>query len=236
MDLSDNVVLTIEVGGRLRQLRQERGKSMRALARASGLSTNALSMIERGRTSPSVSTLYKIAEALEVPITAFFRSEPPRQEIVMRKAADRQRITFPHGTWEGLGGEFFIGHLEPFMLTLEKGACSGPFGMQHTGHEFVMCLSGQVEYMIEDQPYLLEPGDSLIFAAQLRHSWCNSGNIDAAAIFVLSGFEQGERPSEFHLISGMKSEIMSQVTRQSELENHVVKKDNFIEDVKVKEI
>jgi transcriptional regulator with XRE-family HTH domain len=236
MDLSDNVVLTIEVGGRLRQLRQERGKSMRALARASGLSTNALSMIERGRTSPSVSTLYKIAEALEVPITAFFRSEPPRQEIVMRKVANRQRIIFPHGAWEGLGGEFFIGHLEPFMLTLEKGACSGPFGMQHTGHEFVMCLSGQVEYMIEDQRYLLEPGDSLIYAAQLRHSWCNSGDVDATAIFVLAGFEQGERPSEFHLISGMKSEVMSQVTRQDDLENHLGIEGTFIEGVKVKEI
>jgi transcriptional regulator with XRE-family HTH domain len=79
MDNLENEILTIDVGSRLRQLRQERGKSMRALARASGLSTNALSMIERSRTSPSVSTLYKIADALEVPITAFFRLEPPRQ-------------------------------------------------------------------------------------------------------------------------------------------------------------
>ena len=73
MDLFKDDVLTIDVGNRLRQLRLERGKSMRALARTSGLSTNALSMIERSKTSPSVSTLYKIAEALEVPITAFFR-------------------------------------------------------------------------------------------------------------------------------------------------------------------
>jgi transcriptional regulator with XRE-family HTH domain len=219
MVLSDHVILTIDVGGRLRQLRQERSKSMRALARVSGLSTNAFSMIERGRTSPSVSTLYKIAEALEVPITAFFRSEPPRQEIVMRKATDRKRITFPHGAWEGLGGEYFIGHLEPFMVTLEKGACSGPFGMQHTGHEFVMCLSGQVEYMIEEQRFLLEPGDSLIFAAQLRHSWCNPGLIDATAIFVLAGFEQGERPSEFHLTSGMKSEMIAQEPLHEEPNN-----------------
>ena len=71
-----NDVLSVDVGGRLKELRQERGKSMRALARSSGLSTNALSMIERGRASPSVSTLYKIADALEVPITAFFRVEP----------------------------------------------------------------------------------------------------------------------------------------------------------------
>lgn len=206
MENYENEVLTVDVGGRLRQLRQERGKSMRALARASGLSTNALSMIERARTSPSVSTLYKIADALEVPITAFFRLEPPRQEIVFRKASERKRVAFPNGVWEGLGGESFIGHVEPFMLTLEAGASSGPFGMLHTGHEFVMCLDGQLEYEVENQTFLLEPGDSLIFAAQLRHRWRNPGEKQTIAVFVLAGFEQGERPSEFHLSSGMKGE------------------------------
>jgi len=209
MDANDNEMLTIDVGGRLRQLRQERGKSMRALARASGLSTNALSMIERARTSPSVSTLYKIAEALEVPITAFFRAEPPKQDIVHRKSSQRNRVNFPNGKWEGLGGESFIGYVEPFMLTLEPGASSGPFGMLHTGHEFVMCLSGQLEYEVEDQIFLLEPGDSLIFAAQLRHRWHNPGDGMTTAVFVLAGFEQGERPSEFHISSGLKGEAVS---------------------------
>lgn len=196
-----NDLLSVDVGGRLRELRVERGKSMRALARASGLSTNALSMIERGRTSPSVSTLYKISEALEVPITAFFRIEPPKQEIVFRRASERKRVNFPQGIWEGLGGESFVGHVEPFMLTLQPGGCSGPYGMLHTGHEFVMCLEGQIEYEVEGTQYLLNPGDSLIFAAQLRHRWCNVSETTSRAIFVLAGFEQGERPSEFHLTS-----------------------------------
>jgi transcriptional regulator with XRE-family HTH domain len=206
MDLEGTRNPSVDVGSRLRELRSERHKSMRALARASGLSTNALSMIERGRTSPSVSTLYKLAEALEVPITAFFRVDPPRQEIVFRKVGERRRIVFPHGLWEGLGGESFIGHVEPFMLTLDVGACSGPFGMMHTGHEFVLCLSGEVEYEIEGQKYLLTEGDSLIFAAQLRHRWCNPSLKQSKAVIALSGFEQGEHPSEFHVTSGMKGE------------------------------
>lgn len=208
MESTGNNFQPIDVGSRLRQLRQERGKSMRALARASGLSTNALSMIERARTSPSVSTLYKIAEALEVPITAFFREEPPRQEIVYCRRSKRPRVDFPHGHWEGLGGEYFIGHVEPFMLSLDPGASSGPFGMLHTGHEFVMCLEGQLEYEVEDEHFVLEPGDSLIFAAQLRHRWQNQGDTQAKAILVLAGFEQGERPSEFHISSGMKGETV----------------------------
>ena len=68
----DKDAISIDVGGRLRELRQGIGLSMRALARMSGLSANALSMIERGKTSPSVSTLYKLATAMGIPITAFF--------------------------------------------------------------------------------------------------------------------------------------------------------------------
>src|SRR5512147_2457994 len=133
MDGFRNEVLTVDVGTRLRQLRTERGKSMRSLARDSGLSTNALSMIERGRTSPSVSTLHKLAEALEVPITAFFRLEPPRQSVVFRRTSDRTKVAISSGLWEGLGGEAFTGRMEPFVVEIDPGCSSGPFGMIHTG-------------------------------------------------------------------------------------------------------
>lgn len=206
MHLFEREALSIDVGTRLRELRQERGKSMRALARMSGLSTNALSMIERGRTSPSVSTLYKISEALEIPITAFFRTEPPREKVVFRKAAERSRISFQRGLWEGLGGEFFVGQVEPFMLSLESGASSGLYGMIHSGHEFVFCLRGELEYEIEDQRFVLEPGDSLLFAARMRHRWRNHGKNVANALIVLSGFEQDERPSEYHLTTQKSSD------------------------------
>ena len=54
MSAYEKEAISVDVGVRLRELRQDRGMSMRALARKSGLSANALSMIERGRTSPSV--------------------------------------------------------------------------------------------------------------------------------------------------------------------------------------
>ena len=221
MDLYNKEALSIDVGGRLRELRTERGKSLRALARLSGLSTNALSMIERGKTSPSVSTLYKVSEALEVPITAFFRTEPPRHDIVFRKASERARIPFQRGIWEGLGGESFLGRVEPFMLTLESGASSGRFGMIHSGHEFVLCIRGQLEYEVGDQRYILEPGDTLLFASKIRHRWRNPGKNVTNAVFVLSGFEEDEHPSEHHLKSGQvgleesDSEVEGEETQNS---------------------
>lgn len=208
--------ISVDVGGRLRELRQERGLSMRALARNSGLSANALSMIERGRTSPSVSTLYKLADAMGIPITAFFREELPREDIVFRKADSRVRVPFMRGLWEGLGGEAFIGRVEPFMLTLESGASSGPFGIVHSGHEFVLCLRGELEYEVEGQRFVLEAGDSLLFAAQLKHRWRNRGKKVCNAIFVLSSFEHGERPSEFHISSSLKDKNDEESTDESE--------------------
>ncbi len=199
MSLYDRDAISIDVGKRLRALRKERGLSLRALARASGLSANALSMIERGRTSPSVSTLYRLADALQVPITAFFRVEPQRSHVVFVKASERPRVPFARGVWEGLGGERFTGRVEPFLLTLETGASSGPFPIVHSGHEFVICLRGLLEYEVEGERYLLEPGDSLMFAAHLKHRWRNAGNTVTNALFVLSGFGDDEQPGRYHL-------------------------------------
>jgi transcriptional regulator with XRE-family HTH domain len=199
MNVIGNDAVSIDVGVRLRQLREARGHSIRELARQSGLSANALSLIERGRTSPSVSTLYKISEALGVPITSFFETRGEKSDVVFRKGTERTRVPFTRGVWEGLGGELFIGHVEPFALTLETGANSGPNPIVHTGHEFVVCLRGQLEYQVEHEIFLLESGDSLLFAAKLKHRWRNPGPLVTNAVFVLSGFEEGEEPSTQHM-------------------------------------
>ena len=182
--------VSIDVGNRLRQLREAHNVSMRTLATMSGLSANALSMIERGRTSPSVSTLYRIAGALTVPVTDFFSPQEARNKIVLTKADERTRIPFQRG----LGGEQFTGKSMPFMLTLENGASSGQGHMAHSGHEFVYCLRGTLEYMVEGQLYTLEPGDSLLFVAQLKHNWRNPGGVVTNALIIISDYTDGDQP------------------------------------------
>jgi|UniRef100_A0A7C4KH45 transcriptional regulator with XRE-family HTH domain len=199
MDLFSREAESIDVGQRLKHLREERQISMRELARRSGLSANALSMIERGLTSPSVSTLTKLAAALQVPITAFFRPENSKENVVFRKATERTRIPFLRGLIEGLGGEFFSGRVEAFLLTLENGGSSGPSGMLHAGSEIVYCLRGMLEYEVENKRYILEPGDSLIFSAYMNHRWRNAGKTVVNAIIVISCFNENESPVEYHL-------------------------------------
>lgn len=204
----EHEAISVDIGLRLRELREARRISMRELARRSSLSANALSMIERNLTSPSVSTLHKLALALEVPITAFFRVEPEKTQIVFKKSDQHSRVPFMRGLWEGLGGESFVGKIEAFLLTLEAGGSSGPHGMLHTGHEFVYCLRGNLEYEVAGQLFQLEGGDSLIFASQLMHRWRNNGKTVTNAIVVISGFEESEHPSEFHLASTQNSQLL----------------------------
>lgn len=84
------------------------------------------------------------------------------------------------------------------MLTLKSGAESGKEKIVHTGHEFVMCLRGKLEYEVEGKFYSLEAEDSLLFVARLTHRWRNPGKTVTNAIIVLSGFEEYEEPGIFH--------------------------------------
>ena len=187
--------ISVDVGTRLKELREARNISMRALATKSGLSANALSMIERSKTSPSVSTLYKLADGLGVSITSFFGTDSEKKQVVFLKSDERTRFGFTRGVFEALGGEQFTGRVEPFMLTLESSASSGPHMMMHTGHEFVFCVRGALDYQVEKEIFHLTAGDSLLFAAQLKHKWKNPGKTVTNALIIISDFAEGEQPN-----------------------------------------
>ena len=70
---SENIPTEMSVGLKIREIRNRRGFSLRTLAERSGLNINTLSLVENGKSSPSVGTLQQLAKALEVPITVFFR-------------------------------------------------------------------------------------------------------------------------------------------------------------------
>ena len=207
MGAMKKTINSLDVGSRLKVLREERGISMRSLARSSALSANALSMIERGLTSPSVSTLAKIAAALEVPLTAFFRTVPERKSVVLSKFNEHSPISFEGVMFEGLGSEKFDGKMEAFKFTVMAGQGSGSQGMIHTGKEIVYCLNGQFEYDVEGTHYLLEGGDCLFISGKLRHSWKNTGDSEAQILVVVSSFDEGESPMEFHLASFTPDEL-----------------------------
>ena len=180
---------------------------MRALARSSGLSPNALSMIERGRTSPTVSTVYKISHAMGLPMTDIFRDQPQTKPCVHRIKNESRRITIPDSSIvEELGGEEFEGLTEAFLITLNPGAISGDLPIIHTGNDFVYILEGTVSYKVEGDDFVLTEGDSLLFTGNLPHFFQNTGEVRARILIVLSNFCDGEFPGEHILYSMQASE------------------------------
>lgn len=193
--------LEIDVGRSLRQLRVEREFSLSALAEASELNINTLSLIENGKISPSVGTLQKLALALNIPVGAFFEAGAERKNIIFQKAGQRPRAAFAHGTLEDLGTELASRWAEPFVVTLEAGADSGETPILHTGLEFVYCLEGRIVYTIESQQYILDPSDSLLFEARLPHRWQNTGAVSARSLLVLCPADERDRPTTLHFVS-----------------------------------
>jgi transcriptional regulator with XRE-family HTH domain len=196
--LSSAPITDVDVGGRIRTIRLVRQFSLRALAEESGLNVNTLSMIENNKSSPSVSTLQALAGALNVPLTAFFETNEPKSKVAFHKANGQTGIAFTHGYMEDLGAGMTRRGAEPFVVRLEPGAESGPTPIVHTGREFVFCLEGKIAYTIEEETFMLEAGDSLLFEAHLPHRWKNIGKTRSRSILVLCPTDADDHPTERH--------------------------------------
>ena len=186
------------VGQRLREIRASRRLSMKSLAQMSGLNINTLSLIENERTSPSVSTLRQLAQSLQVPITEFFETDHGSRKLVHQKQGKRPRVTFQHSTMEDLAPGMPRFGAEPILVTLEPDADSGRKQIVHTGREFVYCLDGHIVYTVDNEKYILEPGDSLFFDAYLPHHWKNIDSTSSRALLVLCPMDERDQPRDRH--------------------------------------
>lgn len=198
LESNEGIIPSIDVGSHLRKLRADHRLSIRTLAELSGLNVNTLSLIENGKTSPSVGTLQLLANALNVPITAFFETVIPENSISYLRAGQRPRAEFTHGIIEDLGSGLTLHGGQPLLVTLETEANSGPTPIVHTGFEFVFCLEGQLVYTIDDCSYQLNPYDSLLFEAHLPHCWRNAGNVPARSILIMCPADESDHPAERH--------------------------------------
>lgn len=186
------------VGPRIRAMREQRRLSLRALAERCSLSINAISLIERGENSPTVSSLHLLATALEVKITDFF--EDQHEHAVVYVKHDQRLATRGNGLlMESLGIGLRHQQLEPFMVTVEPGAEDSSESISHPGQEFICCLEGNILYQVSEQVYFLQPGDSLLFEATQPHSFRNVGDSPARVLMVFQAAEGGHLARQRHL-------------------------------------
>ena len=186
------------VGQQIRNLRMQRGLSLRALAELCGLSANAISLIERNENSPNVSSLHQIATALNVPITDFFyQDKEPTTLYVKRNQGVRYRNNGVE--LESLGIGLPNQQLEPFRLTIEPGSGSSHEPISHPGHEFVYCLEGEIDYYVDEQNYHLDVGDSLLLEAFNPDSWHNASKNPTIILLIFQATLSHHLARQSHL-------------------------------------
>ncbi len=186
------------VGMRLRTFRERQGWSLRALADRCGLSINAISRIERGENSPTVSSLQRLASALAVPITDFFIDNHQRAVAFIRQG-EGERINRGCFRAEQLGGGLPVQQLEPYLLMVEPDCQIASSPISHPGQEFVYCVSGQVEYCVGEDVFSLNTGDSLLFEAMQPHYWRNLTTEPACLLMVFQAAQDNTLARQRHL-------------------------------------
>ncbi|MDF2370207.1 MAG: helix-turn-helix domain-containing protein [Rhizobiaceae bacterium] len=185
-------VLEVAIGREVRAFRIQQGVTVAELAKMTGLSIGMLSKIENGITSPSLTTLQTLSNALSVPLTSFFRGFEERRSAVHTKAGTGVEME-RRGTRAGHQYNL-LGHIgsnssgvivEPYLITLSEASDVFPT-FQHEGMEFLYMLEGEVEYRHGDTVYLLQPGDSFFFDADAPHGPENLVKLPARYLSIIS--------------------------------------------------
>jgi len=176
------------LGAAIRHARRKREMTLEQVAQKTKLSVSYLSQVERDRMPPSLSSLKRIAEALDLSAGSLMfarsgtRSVSP--VVVVRQSA-RKRLVFP-------GSKIRYEMLTPdlrrraSMLWLQApaGAESGPAPFSHEGEDAVVVLQGRLAVEVGGVWHELATGDSIYFDSQLPHRWRNPTNRATIAIWM----------------------------------------------------
>jgi transcriptional regulator with XRE-family HTH domain len=174
------------IGPRVRKLRLERAYSLQELGRRAGLSAAAIHKIEGNSMTPTITTLLKLATALNKSVSYFVdEGDSPRPVEVVRRDERRPVTTFK----EGLTLASISGRYAPFFLAgaeaeVQPHADSGPEPMEHPGEELVLVTKGTLEFTVDGETYRLRTGDSIHFRTNRPHAWRNPRSTPARAIWL----------------------------------------------------
>ncbi len=196
----------VELGPRLRRVREDRGLSVRELARRISCSPSLISQIERGLSAPSVGILYALATELRTSLDFLFgvaaagdsmlatahgdghlRPEEGTSTGVVQRAGLRRTIDLASGVrWERLtpGADDRVDFLE---VTYEPSGHSTDTRrpLRHDGQEYGLIISGTLQASVGFETFELGPGDSIAFDSSIPHQYWNTTAADVRAIWVV---------------------------------------------------
>jgi len=173
---------------RLRRMRLNSGLTVRSLAQRIGVSASFIYQLEKGESSPSFSTLRKLAEVFHSNISVFFEDRFPEDWTVVRKGKRKQLFTGADGCRAEL--MLFLGprarRMQPLLLQLDPGKTMTEFVYEHDRDDFVFVRTGTVEIAAGEQLHRLEAGDCAYFTFAGPSAIHNCGTEPAELVWVVS--------------------------------------------------
>ena len=178
-----NKTLTI-IGNRIRELRSEKNLTLRTLAQISGISPSMLSLLERGKSAPSIGTLVLIATALDAQMNDLLETKNERKDNIVSYHNKQKVYSTSQGVTRrilkherSLGVELAINEYNP-----KTNSNSEPKG--HNGYEFGVVLQGELELQLEDSNFILNVSDAISYDSRIPHKISNNSNSIAKALWV----------------------------------------------------
>ena len=181
----------MDIGGRLKEVREAQGLSQRDLAGKAGLTSSAISQIEQNKSSPSVASLKRLLDAIQMNLSDFFSTV--ERQTAPKYFYTRDEFIELSPQERGLGqsaarvslrqlGDASRHALQVLHENYPPGADTGPELLAHDGEEAGIVVSGIIEITVADQIRVLNPGDGYLFDSRLPHRFRNIGDVPCVVI------------------------------------------------------
>jgi transcriptional regulator with XRE-family HTH domain len=175
----------VELGERLRAIRQLRRRTLKEIASAAGISESFLSQLERGRTNATIATLQRLARALGIEVSDLFTTDAGRPQVV--RADARQYVAWGDSGRKALLTPKPFHSLEVVVARFDAGGSTGDEPYTHgDSEELLIVIAGRVHVQLGTEVYELGAGDSVHYQSSTPHRVVNQGSDVAEVMFVIS--------------------------------------------------
>ena len=171
-----------DIGLRLQNLRNQQGLSQRKLARTAGVSNATSSLIEHGRTDPSMGLLKRILDAMGVSFADFFSEPSGHEEKYFFAQHELSRISSGPITYFQVGSDLRDSQLQLLYERYAPGADTGQSMLSHDAEEGGILIQGRLEVTVGVQTQTLSAGDAYRFNSRLPHRFRNTGSEDCIIV------------------------------------------------------
>jgi len=172
--MNNKAEITTRLANRLKEERAAKGLSLDALAKLSGVSRSMLSQIERGESSPTVSSLWNLTRALNVDFSTLLdqENEPnhPIHEVMRSEQTPVIRNRAAKCVIRILSAPEEVGATEVYDIRLEKGATLESAPHKKGCLEHLTVLEGDIQVISDGEEAGVSAGDTIRYAADVEHA------------------------------------------------------------------